>query len=307
MMEPVEVVVHPRHPRGVVQAFEDVEGITLVAPPLDELGRALASCQVFVTWVWRDDYHAPGLRWIQSISAGVDQFPVLDFAERKIVLTSASGLHAIPVAEHAFALLLALTHGVGVAVRDAVNRTWRQRTNEELTGKTMLVLGLGAIGEEIARRATTWGMRVIGIKQNPGNYDGVADQVHAPEDLLELAGLSDVIVAVLPDTEATRGIVDRKVLEALGQGWFVNVGRGTVVSESDLLWAIDQCGLRGAGLDVFEREPLPESSPLWSHPRVVLTPHTAGLSPMYGPRLAAIFSRNLAAFRGEGEWVNRVV
>lgn len=307
MSEPIEVVVHPRHPRGVVPALEAIEDITVVAPTLEELDDALGTCGVFVTWVWRHDYHAPELRWIQSVSAGVDQFPLLDLGERGIVLTSARGVHAIPVAEHAFALLLALTRGVGVATRDATTRTWRPHMNEELSGKTLLVLGLGTIGEEIARRAFAWGMRVIGVKQNPGAYEGVAEEVHTPEDLVSLARRSDVIVSVLPESEATRGIVDREVLTALGRGWLVNVGRGSAVTESDVVWALDEGELRGAGLDVFEHEPLPETSPLWSHPRVVLTPHTAGLSPMYGPRLAEIFRTNLAAFRGEGDWFNRVV
>lgn len=307
MTGPVRVVVHPRHPRGVADAFAAIDGIDLAVPTLEDLDEALHTCEVLVTWLWRDEYHAPRMRWIQSISAGVDQFPLLELSDRGIVLTSASGVHVVPVAEHAFALLLALTRGIGVSTRNATTATWRPHMNEELTGKTMLVLGLGTIGEEIARRAAAWGMRVVGVKQNVGGYTGVADEVRSPEGLVELAGQADVIVAVLPETEATRGIVDREVLKALGNGWFVNVGRGTVVAESDLVWAIEECGLRGAGLDVFEHEPLPETSPLWSNPRVVLTPHTAGLSPMYGPRLAEMFRANLAALRGEGEWVNRVV
>jgi phosphoglycerate dehydrogenase-like enzyme len=307
MTGPVRVVVHPRHPRGVAEAFAAVDGIDLALPTLEDLDDALEDCDVLVTWVWSDDYHAPRLRWIQSISAGVDQFPLLELEDRGIALTSASGLHVIPVAEHAFALLLALTRGIGLATRNATTATWRPHMNEELAGKTMLVLGLGTIGEEIAKRAVAWGMKVVGIKQNVGGYSGAAEEVRPPEDLDELAERADVIVAVLPDTEATRGIVDRGALKALGPGWFINVGRGSVVSEADLLWAIEECGLRGAGLDVFEREPLPENSPLWSHPRVVLTPHTAGLSPMYGPRLAEIFRANLLAFHGRGDWVNRVV
>jgi phosphoglycerate dehydrogenase-like enzyme len=111
---------------------------------------------------------------------------------------------------------------------------------------------------------------------------------------------------VLPDTESTRGIVTAECLSALDGGWFINVGRGTVVEERDLLDALENGALAGAGLDVFDPEPLPEESPLWLHPRVVITNHTAGLSPHYGPRLLEIFRRNLDALAGSGPWVNRV-
>ncbi len=223
------------------------------------------------------------------------------------MLTSASGLHAVPVAEHAFALLLALTRGIGASMRNAVERRWRPHMNHEVTGKTMLVLGLGAIGEEIARRGVAWGMHVIGVKRDPSRYSGAASDVYPSGQLIEAAARADVIVSVLPDSPETRGLLSRPVLAALGEGWFVNVGRGSVVSEADLVWALDEGMLRGAGLDVFEEEPLPEGSALWGHPRVVISPHAAGLSPMYGPRLAEIFRANLSAFRGEGEWINRIV
>lgn len=301
------VVLHPHHPRGVADAMRGVAGIRLVEPTGDEMVEAAASAEILVTFKWDDRFLAPGLGWIQSISAGVDQFPVAAIEERGVALTSASGLHAVPVSEHAFALLLALTRGVGVSTRDATGHVWKPRMNREISGKTLLVLGLGAIGGEIARRAAAWGMEVIGVKRDPGSYDGEVARVFAPERLVEAAAQADVIVSVLPDTPATRGLVGREALSALGAGWFVNVGRGTVVAEDDLVWALDEGELIGAGLDVFEHEPLPDASPLWDHPRVVITPHTGGLSPMYGPRLAEIFRINLAAFNGIGEWTNRVV
>ena len=118
---------------------------------------------------------------------------------------------------------------------------------------------------------------------------------------------ADAVVSVLPDTPATYGIVSAECLGAMHGGWFVNVGRGTAVSERDLLDALESGALAGAGLDVFDPEPLPAGSPLWSHPRVVITSHTAGLSPHYGARLVAIFRTNLAARNGAGTWVNRVI
>jgi len=301
------VVLHPRHPRGVAEALEAIDGIELVKPDDDQVAAALADSPVFVTFTWEAAFLSGELRWVQSVSAGVDQYPLDRLGERGVALTSASGLHAVPVSEHAFALLLAMTRGVGVSMREAENRVWKPRMNEEISGKTVTVLGLGAIGEEIARRARVWDMTVIGVKRDPSQHHGNANSVVGLDRLEEAVADSDILISVLPGGPATVGLVDRKVLSALKGGWFVNVGRGTVVREADLIWALDNGSLAGAGLDVFEEEPLPQSSPLWSHPRVVITPHTAGLSPMYGPRLAEIFRHNLRAFQGAGEWVNRVV
>ena len=303
----MRVVLHHRHPGGVDDALEAVPGISLVRTADDDaIVEALGHAEVFVSFRWDPRYLTGSLRWVQSVSAGVDQFPLDTFARRKVVLTSARGVHGPQVAEHAFALLLAMTRGVGVSMRESTTQTWRPRTGEELAGKTVAILGLGTIGEEIARRATAWGMRVIGTKSDPSRYGGVAREVFAPEQTTEVFRLADVVISVLPDAPSTRGIVGAAEFEALGAGWFVNVGRGSAVDEAALLAALDG-GLRGAGLDVFAEEPLPEASPLWHHPRVVMTPHSAGLSPEYGPRLARIFEANLAAFQGDGAWVNRVV
>ena len=299
-------VIHPRHPRGVAEALDSVSGIRLVQPDSHGLMNALGKAEIFVTFMWDESFLVDSLRWIQSISAGVDQYPIEELAGRDVVLTSASGLHAIPVAEHAFALLLALTRGVGVSTRDTLSKVWKPRMAEEISGRTMTVLGLGAIGEEIARRARMWGMTVFGVKRDPVSHRGNADSVIGLDGLVDAVSGSDILISVLPGGPDTDGVIDRRVLGALGGGWFVNVGRGNVVSEEDLLWALDH-GLAGAGLDVFDEEPLPETSPLWEHPRVVITPHIAGLSPGYGPRLAEILEFNLEAFHGRGEWRNRIV
>ena len=303
-MSRLPVVVHPRHPRGVVEALATLD-IDLVQPEAEDVADAVAEAGVLVTWIWDDTFFG-GLRWLQSISAGHDQYPHAEFAERGVVLTSASGVHGPQMAEHAFALLLGLSRGVGVASRNAAERTWKPMMLQELGGMTLGVLGLGAVGEEIARRGKAWGMRVIGTKRSLDGYSGNADEVLAPEDTAEVFRRADAVVSVLPGGEETTGLVTRAMLESLG-GWFVNLGRGNVVSEADILAAIESGGLAGAGLDVFEHEPLPEDSQLWTHPRVIVTPHTGGMSPHYGQRLAEIVADNLEAFAGRGQWRNRIV
>lgn len=298
------IVLHPRHVRGIAEAIGALD-VDLVEPAEDGIPDAIQESGILVTYIWEDRF-LPGLRWLQSISAGHDQYPHDEFGRRGIVLTSASGVHGPQMAEHAFALLLALTRGIGVATRRAERAEWKPLMLHELTGATLGVLGLGAVGEEVAGRAKAWGMTVIGTKRSRDGYAGAADEVLPPEATAEIFRRSDAVVSVLPGGDGTDRIITRDMLESLG-GWFVNLGRGNVVSDTDILAALESGGLLGVGLDVFETEPLPSSSPLWEHPRVVITPHVAGLSPHYGPRLAEILAHNLAAFAGDGQWRNRVV
>lgn len=299
------IVLHPAHPASVGEAFRTAEDLDVVTPERDEVRSALENADVLVGWRWDDAYLVPTLQWVQAISAGVDQFPKADLISAGVVLTSARGCHGPQVSEHAFALLLALTRGVGVSMRNAEQRSWKPIPGVEISGMTLGVLGLGTIGEEIARKGSAWGMRVIGTKGDPSSYVGVAEWVVGPDRTIEVFERADVVISVLPDLPETRGLVTRECLDALSGGWFVNVGRGSVVAEDDIVGAIDGGSLLGAGLDVFETEPLPETSPLWANPRVVLTPHSGGLSPHYGARLMKIFRHNLRAFQGEGDWLNR--
>jgi D-2-hydroxyacid dehydrogenase (NADP+) len=290
----------------VADAFRADTSISVLEPAAEEVADMLDDQAILVTHAWESSFLTPKLRWIQSVSAGVEQFPVMDLRSAGVALTSARGVHAPQVAEHAFALLLALTRGVGVAMRDAGRREWRPRMADELTDRTMAVLGLGVIGEEIARRASAWGMDVIGIKANPTDYAGVARLVEGPDRTVEICEQADVVVCVLPANDRTIGLVGAEALSALGAGWIVNVGRGGVVDEQALVDALDTGVLRGAGLDVFATEPLPETSPLWDHPRVVVTPHTAGFSPRYGERLLRVFRSNLDGYLGRGPWATLV-
>ncbi|MGF1667624.1 MAG: D-2-hydroxyacid dehydrogenase [Acidimicrobiia bacterium] len=287
----------------VLRAAREIE---LLEPAADEVAAAVGGAEILVTHAWEPAFLTPSLRWVQSVSAGVEQFPLEQLTAAGVTLTSARGVHAPQVAEHAFALLLSLTRGIGIAMRDATRKEWRPRMAEELTGRTLAVIGLGTIGEEIARRASAWGLDVIGIKSNPAGYAGSARMVSGPDGLIDVCRAADIVVCVLPATPSTEGLIGTDALAALGAGWLINVGRGGVVDEEALIEALDNGGLRGAGLDVFATEPLPATSPLWDHPRVVITPHTAGFSPRYGERLLEVFRANLAGFHGEGSWSTRV-
>ncbi len=308
MSDRLRIVLGPVAGSGIGQALSAVDGVVEVAtPPLDEVAAALSGIEVLVAFQWQDEWLVPGLRWIQAVSAGTDQFPLDGLRVAGVVLTSAVGIHDVQVSEHAFALLLGLTRGIGASVRNQTNRVWEWPPVVDLAGMTLGVLGLGVIGEAVARRAKAFGMQVLGTKRSVDGYHGAADEVFGPDETLEVFRRSDAVIVTLPGTPETAGLVGVEELDALTGGFFINVGRGSVVDESGLIEALRSGGLRGVGLDVFSEEPLSEDSPLWSMPNVIITPHLAGASPRYGERLAELFARNLAAFHGEGEWINRVV
>ena len=308
MSAPTDVVLHPQRPPGVEAFLRSLPQVRLHTPA-DEDGvvRALdAGAHVLATYIWKDAFLRPSLRWIAGMGAGIEQYPLAAFSERRIALTTAAGVHAACVAEHAFALMLSLTRRVGEAVRHMERHRWQALPGEELAGKKLAIVGLGRIGEEVARRAQGWGLQLAGVKRNPQSYRGCVADVRGVAQLPQLCDWADILLLCAPATPDKRWIVGAEELERLGAGWIVNVGRGSLIDEPALVHALSVGRLRGAGLDVTAVEPLPAGSPLWDLPNVVLTAHNAGDSPGYGPRWGVLFRQNLAAFHGAGEWVNQV-
>lgn len=306
--EQTELVLHPRHGPGLDEALMGIPGLSLMTPDTsDGVASAIErGSRALVTFDWDDAFLGPHLRWVQAISAGVDHFPVERLADADIVLTSARGAHSPAVGEHAVALLFALARGVGPATRRATRHEWKPEIGTEVRGMTVCVLGLGSIGEEIARMLRTLGSRVIGVRRNPGPSP-FADRVVGPGELLDVLAGADAVICSLPHNEETEGIIGDDALEALGGGWVVNVGRGATVDEEALLRALRDGELKGAALDVTSTEPLPTHSPLWGHDAVIITPHMAWATDRLNPRLVELVTENLAAYRGEREWRNRIV
>lgn len=256
----------------------------------------------------------PGVRWVQARNAGageqVARAVELAPAEmRRVTVTTAAGVHAGPLAEFCLLGLLAFAKGLPELERDRAARSWPDspRAGRELHGRTLLVVGLGGIGREVARLAHGFGMRILAVRNSPsGQVDGV-DEVHPPERLAELAGRADDMVVTLPSTPATRGLVDGEILAALGpRGVFVNVGRGEVVDEAALIERLRDGTLSGAALDVFAREPLPAESPLWTLPNVIVSPHAAALVPAEAERVLQLFVDNLRRYL-DGEQLRNAV
>ncbi len=270
-----------------------------------------------ISGLWRDELldKAPKLRFVQSISAGTDQYGKEALRARGVRLASAAGVNANAVAEHAIALLLALTRLVPEAVRNQERRFWRgmigalDRREQELTGKTLLLVGVGRIGGRIAALATALGMRVVAVRRDPAAGAGGAHEVHGLSELDGLLPTADVLLLACPLTPETADLIDARRLALLKPGaLFVNVARGRCVVEPALLEALASGRLAAAAIDVAREEPLPPDSPLWAAPNLLITPHTAGETRSYEDRVLDLLVENLARLRrGESTLVNGVV
>lgn len=247
----------------------------------------------------------PVLRWVQATSAGAgEQVRAAGLTEAdlaRVIITSAAGVHAGPLAEFAMFGLLAFSRGLPRLLADTEARRWDHHPVAELAGRTLLVVGLGSIGREVARLGAAFGMRVIAINRT-GRAEGAGvDQVRPTRFLADMLPVAHAVVLSLPLTEQTRGLFDAAAFRRMHSGAvLVNVGRGGVVDEPALVQALADGRLAGAALDVFDTEPLPAASPLWRLPNVLVSPHTAALSTRENERIVALFSENLRRYlRGD--------
>jgi phosphoglycerate dehydrogenase-like enzyme len=262
----------------------------------------MADAQVLLRW-WmpattlrRILAAAPQLRWLHTPSAGVDGLLIPEVTERKVVLTNSAGAHAIPIAE--FVLLCMLGHAKRAKDLAAMTpeHAWEQGRMiqlDELYQKTLVILGLGHIGQEIARRAAGFGMRVLGSRRRPAPLNGV-EKVVGEDAWRTLLPEADYLVIATPLTSATRGMLDTAALAQLRpSAYLINIARGEIIDTAALIAALEQNRLAGAALDVVPEEPLPPEHPLWRTPNVSITPHISASSPRTSERAVAIFLENV--------------
>ncbi len=274
---------------------------------------------------------ATNLRWLQQWGAGADwllRHP--EVAELDFVLTNASGIHAIPISEHIFAMLLAFgrrlpdalraqdegvwignywqrVHGTSIQPGQKYLATIDKQDVFELAGKTMLIAGVGAIGERTALVAQAFGMHVVGVRRNPQDDVPGVDELVAPDQLLATLPAADVVINALPLTGETQHLFGAAAFAAMRpDAVYINIGRGGTTDEVALVAALEAGAIAWAGLDVFETEPLPTDSPLWKMPNVIITSHYSGLTPEYDRRALEIFLDNLDRYR-RGQPLRNVV
>ena len=258
---------------------------------------------------------APELRWLQLHSAGADHLRDHPIMGSDVAVTTTSGIHAVPIAEYVMASILAFRWRVPLWTRCQRDHNWPSGrwdlyARPELRGSTIGILGYGSIGREVARLAQAFGMRVLALSRSGKRADGgylqegtgdpegaIPEQMYRTEQMADILPRCDYVVVALPLTPATAHAIGEAELRAMKPGaYLVNIARGAIVDEAALARALAEGRIGGAGLDVFEEEPLPAGSPLWDLDNALLSPHVAGFSPRYDERAVALFAENLARY-----------
>jgi phosphoglycerate dehydrogenase-like enzyme len=283
----------------------------------EDLDRRIGEADALViSGLWRNDLieHAKRLRFIQSIGAGTDQFSRELLSARGIRLASARGVNARAVSDHAMALILALARRLPEARDNQAKKVWRQmigdltQREDELGGKTLIVVGIGAIGDRLAKLGKAFDMRVVGIRREPGKGKGHADSAHGLSELKTLLPQADFVALTCPLTKETENLIDADALGRMKPSAFlVNCARGRCVDEGALVQALRNRAIAGAALDVTVEEPLPPSSPLWTMENAFVTPHTAGETRRYEDNVLDILEDNLARLWRGDELRNQIL
>ncbi|MFZ5784181.1 MAG: D-2-hydroxyacid dehydrogenase [Pseudomonadota bacterium] len=272
---------------------------------------------VVVSGMWKNDLipQAGKLKFIQSISSGMDQYSKEQLAAKSVRLASAAGVNARAVAEHALALMLAVARRLPEARDNQHGKVWRgmlgdlTQREDEIGGKTVLIVGMGRIGSHLAKLAKAFDMKVIGIRRDPAQGENGADAIYGMGDLVDLVPQADFVVLTCALTPETTGLMSRAAFAAMKpSSVFVNVARGKVADEAALVETMQQGRIWAAALDVTAEEPLPAGSPLWTMPNVFITPHTAGETRAYEDNVIDILLENLdRLWRGEKTLRNQVI
>ncbi len=252
---------------------------------------------------------APHLRWHQTLSAGVNHILTPTYLQRDITLTNGAGTFAIPIAEFVLTYILFHAKNLSLLLQLQAEHTWQRSIElpmQEVCGKTLLILGAGHIGQEIAQRAHAFGMRIWGARRHPQPTPGF-EQVVGMDEWKTLLPAADYVVLATPLTPETKGMINAETLRLMRPtSYLINIARGAVVEEAALLTALQEGWIAGAGLDTFLVEPLPAESPFWSLPNVFVTPHCSGFSPQIAERAIGLFLDNFNRYR-TGEPLRNVV
>jgi D-2-hydroxyacid dehydrogenase (NADP+) len=268
----------------------------------EQAGDFITKANIILTFKISDELlqRASSLRWIQSLSTGVDAFVRLPSLKKEVLLTSLRGIHGPQMSEMAVLLMLALNRHFPEIIRNQDKGTWKSWPAELLYRKKVGILGLGVTGEAIARKCRDFGMVVYGVRRSKKELEFV-DRLFGPEELTRVAREVDFLIIVVPSTSQTYKMVGAEVLSSMKRSAFlINLARGEVVDEEALIGALESGKIAGAALDVFCQEPLPQEHPFWRMKNVIITPHMGGTSTIYVEQALSVFEENLRRYlRGE--------
>jgi len=279
---------------GLAARVEAVD-VPLGREPAPDL---LARCEALLAWRVGPGVlpRMPRLRWVQSLTGGMEQWLALPDLPAGLALTCARGTHRVQMTENILGALFHLTKPYAGIVADQRERRWRRRVSETLAGSTLGILGLGAIGQELARKAEALEMRVIGTRRRPAPMPHV-ERVYGPDGTDEVLAASDFVLLLLPATAETRGFMNAARLKRMKPtAYLLNFGRGELVVDADLVEAVTARIIAGAVLDVFTAEPLPAEHPFWGTEGITVLPHIGGLHPERDRIVAELFVDNVARF-----------
>jgi len=282
----------------------------LAATKEEEVGDFIEKMDILLTIRISDGLikKASKLQWIHAVTTGVDYLVNLPSLRKEVLITSSRGIHGPQMSEMAFLLMLALNRNFPQVVRNQAQRVWERWPAKLLYQKKVGIIGIGVIGEEIARKCKVFGMTVFGIDIVKRKVDAV-DYFHGPEELARLVQEVDYLIIVVPNTPQTQRMVGPEVLSSMKPTAFlINIGRGEVVDEDALIHALETGKIAGAALDTFSTEPLPKEHPLWGMKNVIITPHVGGLSDISVEQVVSVFEKNLRSFlRGEKSNLNNLI
>lgn len=286
------------------------KGHTAIVATPDEAPTHFADAEVIAAFPMRVPAitETPRVKWIHSFSAGVDKILTQEVIDSDIIVSNSSGIHATPIAEHIIGFLLMWTRRFPQALRNQVRHAWMpDQTLDECYGKNVLIVGLGEIGRETARLVHAFGAHVVAVSRSPKEKPEFVEKIGLQNDLDAYLSQADFVIITLPHTTETHHLFDAKKFALMKKSAVViNIGRGGIIHEKDLIGALEKKTIAGAMLDVFEKEPLPQDSPLWEMENVIITPHDSGLSQQYMNRAVALFCKNLRAYLSGEKLPNEV-
>lgn len=260
----------------------------------------IEKAEIIYGWPREDQLKlAKNLKWLQLPSAGADGYTEKEnYYNQDIRLTNSSGVYGIPIAEHAFGMILSYNRHLQEYAYNKAAKKWNRRYDpKDFYGSTVGIIGLGDLGREIAKRAKAFGATVLAVKRTVTKAPEYVDHLYPLEEIEEVLTRADYLVLTLPITPKTQGMITEDRLRLMKpDALLVNVGRGAVIDQEALIKALSEGWIGGAALDVTEPEPLPEDSPLWELPNVILTPHASGFSPSNAQRKFEIFYKNLICY-----------
>jgi phosphoglycerate dehydrogenase-like enzyme len=295
---PIEVAdeIQPHLPKDIQIVRADVDG---------NIDGDATDAEVYFSWLYyikpttlqKVLDSAPKLRWHQATNAGVNNILTPQYLERDIILTNGAGLHAIPIAEFVLAYMLCYSKNFLKLHELQAQKSWQRSVrNQELLDKTLLIIGAGGIGQEIAKRAKAFGLKIFGSRRNPQPLPNF-DKVVGVNEWKALLGEAHYVVIATPLTKETKGLIDAEVFSLMRpDAYIINIARGAIVDEAELIKALQTGKIAGAALDTVFTEPLSPESPLWTQPNIFITPHCSGYSPQTKERAIALFLDNFTRY-----------